>query len=125
MEIGTIPTEFKIELDGVSFYFAPTAQQDLVFASQLVDYARMTEAKVSPIDKDTALRHVFSKLQRIEGDITSNGEVLTVERVKEIGTRFKAKFTSALGFAWAIQVMSDLGFLDNEKKSETTASPAS
>lgn len=122
MRIELQPEKISVEIDGVVFKFQAASQQDMVFAACLLDQIDPTKFKADGLNKDTGVRHVFSKLESFEGEVNVGGEAITPEKLRELvnSGKVQAGATLPICTGWAIQVLKAHGLLGAETKKDVT-----
>lgn len=126
MEIETISDDIVVEFRGAKFTFHPASHQDLIYAMSLLDYLKGSDLKVTAVDKDTCISHVFSKLKALEG-VSHKGINLDAEAFKLLAPKAKSKAIIPIVSAWAADVVAQHGLLEgasakNEQRSDSSGS---
>lgn len=114
MELKLNSEDIAIDSNGVTFIFAPKTHQDLVFAMPLLEYIKADKMLPGAIDRDSCIKHVFSRLKEIKGSITSDGKELGLEDLKELLPKSQSKVVIPIVSAWAIKIIEGHGFFDLE-----------
>lgn len=120
----------EVEVEGIKLSFAKSTKQDVVYASSLIDYLDFARSpRETPIGKEKAIAHVFSKLKSFTGELAVGGEKLTVERLRDLALNIKGRFIGAVCVDWSLRVLEAQGYLDlgnpDEKKENTQPSDSS
>ncbi len=116
MELLISNADIVIEAHGIKFIFASKTQQDLIYAMNLLDYLKGDQMGTSPIDKDTCVKWVFSKLKDVEGEIKRDGVALAVDEIKEMMPKASGKQIIPVVSGWAIEILRAHGMLEAEEK---------
>jgi len=116
MKLALVPESLEIEIDGLKLQFVAASEQDIVFAAAIIDNRDVAKTKPGSLDRDTAVKHVFSKLISFSGEVQIGGESISVERFKEIAMsgRLQASFSIPVTLNWAVEVLKSHGLFGSE-----------
>jgi len=117
--------DIVVEIDGAKLTFGPSSHQDIIYAANLLDNLTTKGMSITPVDRDTCIKHIFAKLKAVEG-VKSDDKELSVQELKDLAPQAEASSITPIIGAWAVEICKAEGFFPEvEEKKELTDQPVS